>query len=822
MPLIQPVSAVGGFTKVKPTIDGVIQQDEWANAERKNIVLAEVYIGTLYVMNDLVNLYVAIELNAGPKILIFFGDDVFGFDPRTGTYLDGVAISPTVCRFDGHIDGQGASTSEGGKTYYEFSKPLNSGDPDDLNIPEVPSRFPYYLLLMTELFSFGADSGTIELKSPMTVRNVRHPDKVEVGQSFHVMLDIEYDLGDCEYGLVGWHMSTTGPLDLERPPVFTWTSSGEVQEGGVPPISGRGSITVEIVFKAIPPPGSIDVNVGYTFSSRCESVSIRVSSGYFSIEKVDDLEITPDAEGICIWDGPPPPESAPPSTEIDIPVKVKYAVDYEAWMNIGVYDENGVLVSTVKYEETVTGIGYSDYTFKVKTPNVEGPWRLKVSLYYGHVEGVDSIHKECDEWPFTVIVSSGVPGGVGVKILSVDSPSEVDSGGGIEADVNVEYDLPSGSKYRVSILDATSGMTIQTSAEKTAASHDFETFNFQNIFAPIQPQDGLLRLVAIAEYKTDGGWQILEPDGIREFSVMVHGSTLSPGELPVGPGLQSPPLPTDMFPPPPAGFDFTLEVTPSDQEASAGKTVNYNVTVTSNVNASQPVMLGLSGNPLGSSANLQPIAGVPPYKSRLTVTLGNHVQPGTYMLTVNGTGGGKSHSKTVTLRVKELPDFTLSVSKPEVRVIRGQSISLDVSIQPLHGFNTPVSLSVKNAPAGVTLNFNPTSGVPSLVSKVEIKVDSKMIPGTYPVTIRAAGSSEKEAKIVLNVDMSREESTRRESGFPYGLLIILLLLFAVALLTVRRRRARPKRVEPTKYCIQCGAEIPLDTVYCPKCGVKQP
>jgi ribosomal protein L40E len=38
---------------------------------------------------------------------------------------------------------------------------------------------------------------------------------------------------------------------------------------------------------------------------------------------------------------------------------------------------------------------------------------------------------------------------------------------------------------------------------------------------------------------------------------------------------------------------------------------------------------------------------------------------------------------------------------------------------------------------------------------------------------------------------------------------------------IARPRAAKKQVSGTKFCIKCGASLPLDAVYCQKCGSKQ-
>jgi predicted nucleic acid-binding Zn ribbon protein len=587
--------------------------------------------------------------------------------------------------------------------------------------------------------------------------------------------------------------------------------------------------TVTHTFELTAPPApqiwTLRINAIADFSINGYSGAWELDHEIFSIEIKEDLDIAPEVEGICIWDGPPPPETAPPSEQIEIPIEVKYAVTYDAWIVAGIYDEEGALVSTIEFDERVSGIGSNDYIFEVTTPDTEGPWNLKASLYYGHVIGVDSVHEECDEWPFTLIIASGVPGGEGVNIIDVASPAEVNSGDEVLVNVNVEYELPAGAKYRATILDSTSSLIIKTSDEATAASHGFETFSFDSIYAPFVLTDTIFTLRATAEYKTDGDWQILDPEGQEEFQIKVLGVSISPGDLPVGPPIPPLPIPPDSLPPTPEDFDFTLSLTPDSQEATPGQTVNFEVEVQGSGEGTQLVTLGVSGQPIGSTINIIPLAGTPTYSSTLTITLGDSVQPETYTITVDAAGGEKTHTQSASLIVKSPPDFSISLSTPEVTVEQGESTSIDINVEPLHGFNTPVNLAVTTSPNGVEARLNPESQTPAFTSKIEITVENDMAAGTYPVTVTAKGSSEKSAQVILNVEAPRQTAAATQPQFPYGMLalIIILLLIVAAILAFRRRKTKATAppTAPMKFCIECGAQIPIDTLHCPKCGVKQ-
>jgi hypothetical protein len=826
LPHLAPnVSSIGVYTPTAPTIDGVIGDIEWQNAETIDIDYGEHagfnFIAKVYIMNDFDNIYMAFEIDDPDpnhsRLTVLYDDNNDGiyddgshFDQLTSEYSDrDPNLNP-----DALLDGEMTSTFGAEKNYFELSKPLNSGHMDDMNV-QVLQKLKFYTIYRTVLFVVAESTWTeIDLKPPfnIVILNVRQPEKVRVDQTISIAVDVK-----CEFLE---DIDPPVPLHLY---VEIWAPDWGDIFGSDDQMAPEND-TITSTFELVAPPAPTEWELRLAVFLGPDVPSVLVDEELITIEVVDDLEITPDIEGICIWDGPPPPETAPPSEQIEIPIEVKYAVTYDAWIVAGIYDEEGALVSTIEFDETVSGVGTNDYIFEVTTPGTEGPWNLKASLYYGHEDGVDAIHEECDEWPFTLIITSGVPGGEGVKIIDVTSPVEVNSGDEVLVNVNVEYELPAGAKYHASILESTSSVIITTSDEMTAASHGFETFNFDGIYAPFVLTDTIFTLRATAEYKTDGDWQILDPEGQEEFEIRVLGVPISPGDLPLGPPIPPLPVPPDSLPPTPEDFDFTLSLTPDSQEASPGQTVSYEVELQGSIEETQLVTLGVSGQPLGSTVNIIPLAGTPTYSSTLTITLGDSVQPESYTITVNASGGEKTHSQSASLIVKSPPDFSISLSTPEITVQQGESTSIDINIEPLHGFNTPVNLAVTTSPNGIETKLNPESQTPAFTSKIEITIEEDVAAGTYPLIITAEGSSQKDAQVILNVEAPRQTTAETQPQFPYGILaLIVIILLVAAILAIRRKkvRAAPPPPAPTKFCIECRAQIPLDTLHCPKCGVKQ-
>jgi hypothetical protein len=823
---IPSVSAMGAYTSTAPTIDGSIGDIEWENAETMDINFGEHdsfnYVGKVYVMNDVENIYMAFEIadpfpNQARLTILFDEDDLVvddgaRFEQITADYSDlNSDLNPDVSQ-----DGEMLSTFGAERNYFEFSKPRTSGDVEDFDV-----AMTYTLRFMT-IYRTGAlvlESGIWEeivpqLPLKVSIKSLRHPDEVMVDQTTYVTLDVECEFYDPD---LNFDLDLQ-IIDIDAAAILDSYSNSIMENKTV-------THTFELTAPPAPQIWTLRINAHAFFTINGYFGAWELDHEIFSIEIKEDLDITPEVEGICIWDGPPPPETAPPSAQIEIPIEVKYAVTYDAWIVAGIYNEEGTLVSTIEFDERVSGIGTNDYIFEVTTPDTEGSWNLKASLYYGHVAGVDAVHEECDEWPLTLTITSGVPGGEGVKIIDITSPVEVNSGDEVQVDVNIEYELPSGAKYRVSILDSISSLIIKTSDEATAASHGFETFSFDGVYAPFVLTDTIFTLRAVSEYKTDSDWQILDPEGQKEFEITVIGVSISPGGLPVGPPIPPLPLPSDSLPPTPEDFDFTLTVTPDTQEATLGQTISFEVEVHGSGEGTQLVTLGISGYPIGATSNIIPLVGTPTFSSTLTFIIGDSVQPGTYTITVDAAGGEKTHSQSVSLIVKSPPDFSISLSKPEVTIEQGESRVIDINVEPLHGFNTPVNLAVTSSPNGVQTKIDPESETPAFTSSIEVKVENDVAPGTYPLIITAQGSSQKNAQVTLNVEAPRQTAAATQPQFPYGMLalIIIILLIIAAILAIRRRKTRavPPPPAPMKFCIECGAQIPMDTLHCPKCGVKQ-
>src|SRR5206468_2110928 len=116
--------------------------------------------------------------------------------------------------------------------------------------------------------------------------------------------------------------------------------------------------------------------------------------------------------------------------------------------------------------------------------------------------------------------------------------------------------------------------------------------------------------------------------------------------------------------------DFSLSANPAALSiVRHGSSVTSTITVSSQQKFSSVVSLSASSVTNGINPSLSPTSVTPPSNgnatSTLTVSLGNNVPTGSYVVTVTGTGGGQTHSLDIPVTVT---DFSVSCSPSTLSV----------------------------------------------------------------------------------------------------------------------------------------------------------
>lgn len=142
-----------GWAPAPPSIDGDIGASEWQTAASSSFSMTiggSSYAGTLYVMNDATNLYLAVKMadstfstDPTPDGVAFYfdnnndgsfgpGDDGLAYITGAQGFLDRFLQAIPTMQKDvdsgGTTDGSGAAAAHGGFNHFELSHPLNSTD----------------------------------------------------------------------------------------------------------------------------------------------------------------------------------------------------------------------------------------------------------------------------------------------------------------------------------------------------------------------------------------------------------------------------------------------------------------------------------------------------------------------------------------------------------------------------------------------------------------------------------------------------------------------------------------------------------------------
>ncbi|MEM7049288.1 MAG: choice-of-anchor D domain-containing protein [Acidobacteriota bacterium] len=184
---------------------------------------------------------------------------------------------------------------------------------------------------------------------------------------------------------------------------------------------------------------------------------------------------------------------------------------------------------------------------------------------------------------------------------------------------------------------------------------------------------------------------------------------------------------------------FVVNVSPGTRTVQRGQATTYTVAVSGQFGFSSSVALSLSGLPGGTSHTFTPVNVSPGSTSTLRVTTTASTPLVTRTLTVTGTGGGLTRTDTTRLVVIGNQDFTVDVSPSARSVQRGQSAIYTVSVNPVNGFSTGVSLSISGLPTGTSHTFTPATVTPGNSSTLEVTTSSSTPLVTRTLTITGSG-----------------------------------------------------------------------------------
>jgi len=213
--------------------------------------------------------------------------------------------------------------------------------------------------------------------------------------------------------------------------------------------------------------------------------------------------------------------------------------------------------------------------------------------------------------------------------------------------------------------------------------------------------------------------------------------------------------------------DFKLSASPSSRTVVQGANTTYTVSIAASGGFGGSVMLNASGLPSGAAASFNPNPATG--SSTMTVTALNSTLPGSYPVTITGTGGTLTRTASVTFVVTAVPkapgppppnppaplppapkppapkpplplpptpgDFKLTATPPSQAVNPGGHLKFVLTVASSGGYVGTIQLHVQGLPRGATASFSPPSMQTAGSSTMTLNLRAGARRGKYRLTI---------------------------------------------------------------------------------------
>src|SRR6266568_5385609 len=183
--------------------------------------------------------------------------------------------------------------------------------------------------------------------------------------------------------------------------------------------------------------------------------------------------------------------------------------------------------------------------------------------------------------------------------------------------------------------------------------------------------------------------------------------------------------------------NFALSSSPSSLTIQQGAGGTSTITVAPLNGFNSSVSLSASGLPGGVSASFSPNPATS--SSTMTLAASSTATTGTFSVVVTGTSGSLTHSTTLSLTVTAADNFTLSASPSSLIFPQRAGGTSTITVAPLNGFNSSVSLSASGQPSGVTASFSTNPATTS--STLTLAASSTATTGTFSVVVTGTSGS---------------------------------------------------------------------------------
>jgi uncharacterized membrane protein len=189
---------------------------------------------------------------------------------------------------------------------------------------------------------------------------------------------------------------------------------------------------------------------------------------------------------------------------------------------------------------------------------------------------------------------------------------------------------------------------------------------------------------------------------------------------------------------------FTIMAASTAVTINSGATSQVSVTATQYGTFNSAVSLSLSGVPAGVTGSLSgSVLGAPGRGTVVaTFAVSSGAKPGSYPITVTGTGGGQTQTANIMLNIATAQNFTLAVNLSALTIKQGGAGTIIVSTGNFTGgFNSTITVTFSGLGVGMNWGVIGATTGNNLVNISDSFSAASYTPaGTYPVTITAKGA----------------------------------------------------------------------------------
>jgi len=214
--------------------------------------------------------------------------------------------------------------------------------------------------------------------------------------------------------------------------------------------------------------------------------------------------------------------------------------------------------------------------------------------------------------------------------------------------------------------------------------------------------------------------------------------------------------------------DFSIAASPSSVTISPGSSATSTISLKSLGGFAGTITLSTTSSPPGPTLSLSSssvtLSSGGTGTTTLTMSTQSSTSTGDYTVTVTGSSGSISHSTSVLVSVKTVPDFSIAASPTSFTLQRGASSSSAITVTSLNGFSGTVTLTNSLSPAtsnppvisfsSSSLTLSPGG---SAVSTLTITTSSLTTPGSYTILVTGtSGSLSHSVSLSLTVTQSAD------------------------------------------------------------------